>query len=256
MKPKSEATDVVGLDHFPGLERSVLQGELDAVVLVAHIDEESWWMLENSRMCPCFVGAPTPSPRGVFVDLLQTARMMVQELIDRGCRRPAVAMPPGLLHGDFFPVFCELLRDLPGANPGRLYFTGGHISGGHRIAEAIAARVAEDRPDGIAVMDDYVGMGLTCELARARVEYFPLLACMVNKHVPVDFPFEDIVFFEVDVRELARAAVKLVAEWFKGGKIDREQTWMTAKRVNPSRPERSSLWDDKCVCRETLEVSV
>ena len=134
MKQKSKEIDTVSLDYFPGLERSVFQGELDAVVLAANIDKKSWRRLENAKMCPCFVGVPTPSPRGVYVDLLQTARMMVQELIDSGCRRPAVAMPSGTLHGDFFPIFCELLKDLEGVSPERLYFTGNQIPGGHRIA--------------------------------------------------------------------------------------------------------------------------
>jgi DNA-binding transcriptional regulator YhcF (GntR family) len=244
MKPKSKTMDTVSLDYFPGLERSVFQGELDAVVLVANIDKKSWRRLENANMFPYFVGTPTPSPRGAYIDLLQSARVMVQELIDRGCRRPAVAMPSGTLHGDFFPIFCELLKDLEGTNPEQLYFSGAHIRGGHRIARTIIARDPQYRPDGIAIVGDYIGMGLTCELARERLEYFPRLACMVNKYVPLDFPFNDIVFFEVDVQELAHTAVKMVTGWFKSDKIEQEQTWITAKKISSSSADNSGVCDD------------
>ena len=231
MQPKADQIDSVSLDYFPGLERSVYQGELDAVALVASIDEQSWRKLEKAKMCPFFVGSATPAPRGVYVDVLQTARLMVENLIERGCRRPAIAMPSGELHGDFWPMFCELLKDLADADPEALYFTADHIEGGHRIAHALMGRTAEDRPDGIAIVDDYIGMGLTCELARERVEYFPHLTCMVNTEVALDFPFKDIVFFEVNVRELAHTAAGMITEWFKDGKIKKEQTWMTARRV-------------------------
>lgn len=227
-KPTMENT--VNLDHFPGLERSVNHKEIDSVILTSNLDKSSWQKLEAATMYPCFVGAPTPSPRGVFIDLKDVTRAMVRDLIDRGCRRPALAIPPGSVHGLFLPVFREALKGVKDVDPEQLYFSGIAIQGGREIAEQIMAMDPSARPDGIAIVDDQIGIGLANHLVREMPGYSPRLACMVNKQVPVDFPFKDVNYFEIDINELAESAIGMTIQLLRRGETQSERIWVAPQR--------------------------
>lgn len=231
-RPPTTEDDVV-LDFFPGLERSISVGLLDAVVLTASIDQRSWQQLEARNMYPCFVGSYTHAPRGVFVDVSDALRSMVGELISRGCRRVGLIGGSGVVRELLWPVFCEILKDVDGADPESLYFSDSGVEGARRIAARILAGNAVDRPDGMAILDDMMAMAFTSYLARESSDYAPRLAVMRNKQVALEYPCKDIAILECDIDELARKTARITLQYLIEGKCRTEQRWVSPRRIEP-----------------------
>lgn len=204
---------VVGMDYFPGLKRSVEEHRLDAVVLVGtDISEESWRWIEERKMHPCVVGI-THAPVGVMLDYESMTQRAIELLVSQGCKRPGIAISPGVIRDFVWPVFCRVTKNLVGFDPERFYFEGISADGGNQIARDVLARNPSDRPDGLAILDDQIAMGLISHLVRKRStnqKYLPLLACQTNKQIPMDFPVDEIVRFEVDIDLLARTVVQML----------------------------------------------
>jgi DNA-binding LacI/PurR family transcriptional regulator len=229
---KPTTKDAVGLDYFHGLERSITNGLLDALVLTANVDQQSWQQLEKIKMHPCFVGALTHTPRGVFIDMVGAMRSMVLNLIDRGCRRPGLIGGSGDLHDLIWPQFCDILKDVGGADPNRLFFTiRNGIEGGRQSAAQILACNTPDRPDGIAILDDVTAMAFTSCLAREKSEYSPRFAVMTNKQIPLEYPFKDITFFEFDTSELVKRTGKLTMQYLIKGKSETEKILVSLRQI-------------------------
>lgn len=224
--------DTVGLELLPGLERSISTGLLDAVVLTANIDHQSWQHLEEEGMYPCFVGAYTHSPRAVFLDVGGAMRSMVCELIMRGCRRPALIGGDGVVRELIWPAFCDMLKDVGGADPEWLYFTGSGVEGARQIAARILACDVADRPDGIAILDDMAALAFTSYLVRERSDYAPQFAVMAHRQIALEYPFKDIMMFECDIDELARNTAEITLQYLVGGKRRTEQRWVSPRRID------------------------
>lgn len=227
---KSSDRDTVDLDCFPGLLRSVTHGKLDSLVLTANLDKTSWGILDKSGMNPYFVGAPTPASRGVFIDFESAINEMIGDLIHRGCRRPALVSPDGSVHGSFFPVFRESTKSLAGFDPEDFHFTGHSIDGGLRICDQICQIRPDERPDGIAIVDDQIAMGLMNKMVRVSNSYSPPFAVMVNKQVQMCFPYDDVEVFEIDIQKLADATVKNAMGLLRGNQPTEDRILLKAEK--------------------------
>jgi|GEM_PF-2055321 len=101
----------------------------------------------------------------------------------------------------------EAVRDSFPDNVSDKILGGGFgLGAGQRVAQKLLNMPAEERPDGLVLVDDIVAMGLANELVTSS-GYRPSMAVQTIVQAPV--PFALPVFrFEVDLIELARLAVE------------------------------------------------
>ncbi len=203
--------DLGRLDDFPGLSEQVQASHVDAVLTTFHGDTAVWNWARERQIPVCHVWWYERAPLGVIIDQKPMVTAAARRLAGEGCGRLAVVSqsPPGRGGRRFADGFEEALRALPVRSGGILH-AGPGAAAGYALAEQLIARAAEERPDGLIVIDDRIAMGLTAGLA-ARSDYRPRIAVHANRQAPLYYALP-VIRFEIDIEQLAAMAVHLLAQ--------------------------------------------
>lgn len=223
----------VGLEYFPGLRRSVEEHRLDAVLLMADISQDAWNWLETRKMHPLFVGGANHMPLGVMIDYSTLAQQAIEQLLEQGCTRPALAISSGVI-GDFVrPVFTRMTHHLPNFVPERFYFAHS-TEKAENIAEELLHLSPFEQPDGLAILDDQIALELIAGLVQQKLaggDYLPPFVVQTNKQIPMAFPVLPLARFEVDIDVLARETVQMLESRLKLPATPLETKWIVPQKV-------------------------
>lgn len=200
-----------GLQDFPGMQATAAHDGIDALLspILLHPEVLDW---ADERGLPvCHVGPWEGSANGVIIDQEQMVIDAAKALYEAGARHLGL-VGNGPLHDAQMPMrgFQTVMPALPGATAVSPLSGGQGVSGGEVVAEKLLAMPLDSRPDGLVIVDDRVAMGL-CAVLRRAGDYRPKLAVQVNRQAPLAFGLP-IMAFEVDIEQLAHAAVELIGE--------------------------------------------
>jgi len=202
----------LSFEQSPGLRQQLQSGCLDGLLDMAGCDGEDYIGWRKKGRALLHVGAWENAPAGRLIDYGVMVEAAVARLSALGCRRLAVVSAKGEALGfnKFWKGFidatarCGIVGDAR-----RSMFGGAGPRGGWRVAEQILALPSRERPDGLVVIDDLIGNGLTAALASKDPGYRPTVAVQTNRQTPLGFAFP-VIHFELDAEELARGAVDLL----------------------------------------------
>jgi DNA-binding LacI/PurR family transcriptional regulator len=218
--PDSEI-DHRSLGDYTGLAGDVAAGSIDAVITHTRLD--------SGEVPVCHLIGPEDAEFGVLSDTAATGGEAATGLIRDGCRRLSLVLN-GTSPKDAVPCWENFRRALSDAGlpcpPERLLAFGEGRKAGFHLADHLLSLPASERPDGLVVLDDHVASGLTVAL-RARVDYRPALAVLVNRQTSEEFLLP-VTRYENDLELLARLAVEKLVDWLLDP--DRPQT---ALKVRP-----------------------
>ncbi len=221
----------IELDYFPGLKRNVEQKRLDGIILMADISSRAWSWLEERQMYPVFVGANKGISSGVMIDYRQSVREAIRILFSNGVNRPAVIMYKGLTSASVKSEFIKLTGNRRGFNPRKFYFAETQAKGTPpKVIEKIYSLPKNERPDGLAILDDQLANEIITEITRRRLagdDYLPKFVVQTNKQIPIAFPIEPIAKLEVDVDVLASNVVAFLIDKLRNRQSVRKIIWIS-----------------------------
>jgi DNA-binding LacI/PurR family transcriptional regulator len=162
----------------------------------------------------CHVLGPEDADFGVVCESSAMAGEAATGLIRGGCRRLGLVLT-GISPGDPGEIWRKFRRALRARGvpcpEDRLLVAGEGREAGFRLADQLLSLPEGERPDGLVVMDDHVGAGLTAGL-HARGDFRPALAVQVNRQTPEEFLLP-VMRYENDLELLARLTVEKLVEW-------------------------------------------
>ncbi len=210
---RSRNVDSPVLADFSGLEQDILAGAVDAVLTTLTTDARHWAWAKQHNLPLCHTWWWEAAPCGVVIDQKPMVMQAAALLADQGCRRLALiaAEPPRKGFGRFWEGFTEAATALAGRiETLPLLQEGQGVLSGQKIAQRLLAMPAASRPDGLIAVDDRVTLGLTTTLVSAG-DYRPKIVVQANRQAPLSFALP-VFRFEVDIEQLASAAVNLLLE--------------------------------------------
>ncbi len=202
------------IDEFPGLKRSIENGELDGIIHLDDFKEESIRFISRHHIPLVFVGSEGISPNGVFFDQKMMLTEICRKLPEFRALRPALYSSGGI---DKYlnPLFMELTD-----NRGQVY-SGFTLEDGEKIALKILALPAEQRPDWIIYMDDTMALKITSVLAlRLPAAELPRAVISGNKQLKISYPVPDPVLYDIDLFEAAGMGVNMLMNAMKTGNLE------------------------------------
>ncbi len=221
----------IELDYFPGLKRNVEQKRLDGIILMADISSRAWSWLEERQMYPVFVGPNTDMPSGVMIDYRQSIREAIRIFSSNGINRPAVIMYKGSTSASVKSEFIKLTGNRKGFNARKFYFAETQAKDTPpKAIEKIYSLPKNERPDGLAILDDQLASKIITEITRRRLagdDYLPKFVVQTNKQIPIAFPIEPIAKLEVDVDVLASNVVALLIDKLRNKQNIRKIIWIS-----------------------------
>lgn len=198
-------------EHLPGLTDACAEGSVDAVISPVLLHDSVVKQLEELSIPVCHVGPWDPISNGVAIDQRQMAIEATRVLVGKHCRRIAlVCQPmPDRKRPRYFQGYAQAMK-AAGLEVRTAFLDGLGTEAGRRVATELLGMPADERPDGLILLDDWTAMGVAAQL-RSATEYRPELAVQVNRQAPLTFALP-IFRFEVDIAALAFAAVGMAAE--------------------------------------------
>lgn len=194
---------------FHLLPHDLAEGRLDGILTFAPILPGDW-AAQRARGVPiCHLGTSEIMPCGAIIDQLPMTREAVGRLAGLGCRKLGLVSLAGPTPENcrFMTGFQQGLAaaGLP-QSTGRSFSRGEAMPGGQAVGRDLLALPPGERPDGLVVTDDRIGMGLAAVL-REDPGYRPRLAVQTNLQAPLAFALPAIRF-EVDLAALAALACR------------------------------------------------
>jgi DNA-binding LacI/PurR family transcriptional regulator len=197
----ADEVDVRRAADFTGLEEDLEAGLLDAIITPTR--------LATSEVPVCAAAGPEWAELGVIIDHAAMIRAACELLLKRGCSRLGLLVYEiaNSSHHASCDVFSSVLKagglDV---HPQDLIYTRPGLASGREVADQLLSRSADERPDGLVILDDVAAQGFSVRVREVN-HYAPQLAVQTNRQAPLAFPLP-AYHFEVDVEELARRAVE------------------------------------------------
>jgi DNA-binding LacI/PurR family transcriptional regulator len=173
----------------------------------------------------CYVGPGVDIPCGVLIDPTSFEQEALAYFSKEGCRRTALLST--LPHGKSGESPRAKLRGFDALEP---VFPG--VDAGRDFAMRLLAQSQGKRPDGLAITDDYVAMGLAAALAAAGNGYKPRIAVIANRYLPLAYALP-VMSFELNPDELVTGTVELLRTRILDAKAPRRITTVAPRMENP-----------------------
>ncbi len=225
------------LADYPRLAADAASGLLDAAICLGNLDRGAWRRVAgNAPLC----GFNEVSECGAQIDLRTMVREAVRCLAAQGARRVAVVrkarhpaerdlragFSEGLAVAGLRPQTMGNASAAPKASA-TLTNTVTHMMAGARVAQSLLALPAARRPDGLIVLDDYMAAGLTAVL-REGGGYRPRIAVVTHLQAPQVYALP-VLRFELDIAELARRGVAILAERLRNPDLPGRVEWVAPR---------------------------
>jgi len=222
------------LDHFGQLAVDVAGGKLDAILTPAFFSAASSQVAAAHGVSLCHVGSWQETPLRVVLDTDDLLLRGVRHLHAAGCRRIGLLYQENLttVIRTLLQTFRQALAAHDSAAAGDLLPAADTLIDGAAIASRLLATPADQRPDGIIVLDDVLASGFAAALNRTA--YSPALVVQTNRQIPLFFPLPT-TRFEYNIDRLAARGADLVEQrLFRPGLAD--EVVCLAATLTPARP--------------------
>lgn len=213
---ESLSTKACSIEEFPGLKQAVLDEKIDGIIDLACVE------LPRSGEIPLvYVGSPTRARQGIFIDVHDFVEQAMRRAKLCGKKRPALIYSKGNLTDESVANFRKSVH-LFGFDPASadLHFGAFAICEGRNLAPQLAALPAAKRPDALIFQDEFVGNDLLAGLLVGgtvdRDNYRPTIITHCNDELPLTIPWDDIIYFNMSLSELATQAVKRLLQIEQG----------------------------------------
>lgn len=225
---KGEIDHLPGQADFPGLPEAIGARRVDALVTLPWFEPGDWAEVRRQGVGMCSAGPWESAPCGVIIDQKPGVAWAVRRLVEHGCRRLAVVSEnvpsPGFER--FWVGFEQGLasvraaHEVHGFEPVPALASGGY--GGQRVAERLLALPADERPDGLIVIEDQLALGLTTTLLHS--DYRPAIVIQANRQAALSMALP-VFRYEVDIEALAEQAVELLLDQLYAPQAPPEVRW-------------------------------
>lgn len=198
------------LEDFSGLVEDLAYGSLDGLLTPAFLVRDAITDMEKRGVPLCSVAGCEFAKCGVQLNHFGSVQKSVKLLAANGCKRPILVSNIAPMDGysAFWEGFkCGLSEMGMTADTSQLV-VGDLLGGGVEIATRLLAMPPQDRPDGIIVVNDIMGLGLAGVL-RESAGYRPMIIVQTNRQIPLVYAVP-VIRLEVDIDELAAQAVDLL----------------------------------------------
>jgi len=223
---ESTGEGIPALKDFGNLEQEIAERRINAVVTLGFFDTSDCEQAKAMKVPIIHVGAWENAPAGVVIDQGPMVKGAVELLIHRGCQRIADVSPApaaGFCRG-WKAYQRAIARTGPGKQNTRHIVAGSGSRGGWQAAETLLAMPESERPDGLVVHNDWVGMGLTARLAKAG-DYRPAITVQTNRQAPLAFALP-VIHFELDVEEIARRGAAMLIQRMRDPRVEDTVEWV------------------------------
>ena len=219
------------LSDFGALAEDIEESVLSGVISFSDMAMLDWCRVEERGVPMCYVGSWEDASCGVVIDQAPMSQRAVTLLASQGCKQLMLVHTGngeagynrGLLSYE------AAVKDAELGEPSQRTIAGGQgPHGGARVANALLALPEHERPDGLVVLNDWVGMGLTARFAEAG-SYRPKVVVQTNKQAPLAFAFP-VIHFEVDVEQMALRSVAMLLQRMRDPSFSAQREWISPQR--------------------------
>jgi DNA-binding LacI/PurR family transcriptional regulator len=226
------------LGDFGALEADLEDGVISGVISFSDLALSDWRRVDRLGIPICHVSAWEKAPCGVVIDQAPMVQQAVSLLLTRSCRRLTLVRcgsnEVGYNRGQLAYEATVGAAGL-GERSQRVLVAGEGSHGGARIADTLLELSPKERPDGLVVLNDWVGMGLAARLAEVG-SYRPTIVVQSNMQAPLAFAFP-VVHFEVDVDQIATQSVDMLLERMRNPLIPGRREWI-APQLSMAEPSQ------------------
>ncbi len=201
------------LDDFPGLRRSIEDGEIHGMIHLDDFKKPALDFLRRRKIPTLFCGSTGISPDGVFLNQEDVLRKMYLEASAAGCGRIGLQLP-GAIRKYLEPLFLEL-----GGKPDSV-FPVCTAEDGRQLAERVIAMPASKRPDALLCFDDIVAQWMFGTLVLALPKNaLPRAWVVRNRQLMMCFPLPDVIFYDIDLLAFAGLAAETLLDAMKNNAV-------------------------------------
>jgi len=216
------------LSDFGVLKQDAEDSIVSGIISFSDLAMPDCVRLEQGGIPMCYVGAWEDASCGVVIDQAPMVQRAVELLVGQGCRQLSLIHASndeeGYDRGQL--AYQAAVAEAGIGTHSRQDITDGHSPhAGARIAEVLLALPADERPEGLIVLNDWIGMGLTARLAEAG-SYRPNVVVQTNKQAPLAFSFP-VVHFEVDVEQMALRSVDILLQRMRNPLAPARREWIS-----------------------------
>lgn len=188
-------------DDFAGLPEDIEAGQVDGIVTFRPLDSD--------KIPVCLAGSSSPGKMAVEIDDTGFVLDAVVELRKRGFQGIAIAGPENYnkKRKQFFKSAKIISKGLYWINQK----TTGGIDAGHETVAAVLPLIKSEKVDAILTLDE-TAANTTMQVLRSSGIPLPALAIQVNKQLPTPLIGDNILRYELDIKELADMAIQLMVK--------------------------------------------
>lgn len=209
-----------------GLKRKHEQNVIDAVIILSTVREAIVRKMREMQI-PFFTLNMSPSEESICAityDFQEYVEHCLQELRRKECERivafVGTSEPERLMvreYQDKVPsVEWRILHD----------DVGFLIVRAREIAEVPPA----ERPDGLVFFDDVMAMRF-CAWSRVNMpDYEPAIATLCNREVPLELPYRDVLYYEVNEKQMVEILIEQLFHFWKTGEVKKKKISCTVRK--------------------------
>ena len=216
------------LADFGALEADIADGTVNGIISFSDLALPEWDRVDRQGVPMCHVSAWEDAPSGVIIDQAPMVEQAIALLVAGGCKNLALvhceSNESGYHRG--LLAYRAAIKKAQLGSRSLMCFGGREGShGGARVADELLALPQDQRPDGLIVLNDWMGMGFTARLAEAG-SYRPNLTVQSNKQAPLAFALP-VVHFEVDAEQIALKSVEMLIQRMRNPSIVGRCEWIS-----------------------------